>query len=84
MSRLIFNPLTGQFDFVGGGSSSGGSSGIMVWDEGSPLGTGIVLDFVGENVIASISGSVVQVFVTGSSGGSGLSHEQVMARVGLR
>lgn len=43
--------------------------GFLVQDEGVPLGTGTVFNFVGENVTASISGSVVQVYVTGSSSG---------------
>lgn len=61
--------------YVGGstsGSSGGGGgiSGISAWDEGIPLGTGTIFNFVGSNVEASISGSVVRVFVTGSSGGT--------------
>jgi hypothetical protein len=52
----------------GGGGGGTSSIGVMVWDEGVPLGTGTVLNFVGDNVSASISGSVVQVYVTGSSG----------------
>lgn len=43
--------------------------GFLVQDEGVPLGTGTVFNFVGDNITASISGSVVQVYVTGSSGG---------------
>jgi len=46
-----------------------GTFGVGVTDEGVFLGTGTVLDFVGENVDATISGSVVRVFVTGSIGG---------------
>lgn len=40
--------------------------GVMGWDEGIPLGTGTTLNFVGENVEATISGSVIRVFVTGT------------------
>lgn len=46
------------------------SGGFGVWDEGVSQGTGTILNFVGENVDASISGSVVRIFVTGSVGGS--------------
>lgn len=45
------------------------NGGFAVQDDGAPVGTGTTLNFVGSNVIASISGSVIQVFVTGSSGG---------------
>lgn len=43
---------------------------IFVQDEGTPVGTPQVFNFVGPNVTASISGSVVQVFITGSSSSS--------------
>lgn len=49
------------------------AGGFGVWDEGIPIGTGTILNFVGPNVDASISGSVVRVFVTGSTGGGGVS-----------
>lgn len=44
--------------------------GFAVRDEGVPIGTGTTLDFVGDNVQATISGDVIRVFVTGSSGGT--------------
>lgn len=47
--------------------------GFLVQDEGTPLGTGTVFNFVGNNVTASVSGSVIQVYVTGSSGGTNAS-----------
>ena len=56
----------------GSAGGAGGTTiglGVMTQDEGVPLGTGVTLNFVGANVEASISGSVVRVFVTGSSGG---------------
>ena len=56
--------------FTIGQSSAGGGIGFVAQDEGILLGTGTVLNFVGQNVEASISGSVVRVFITGSSGGS--------------
>ncbi len=47
------------------------AGGFAVTDEGVPVGTGTSLDFVGANVTASISGSVIKVYVTGSAGGGG-------------
>jgi len=44
--------------------------GIDAQNEGIPLGTGTTINFVGENVDASISGSVIRVFVTGSASGA--------------
>jgi hypothetical protein len=52
-----------------------GTFGVFVTDEGVPLQTGTRLDFVGENVEASISGTTVRVFVTGTVGGNGGGHE---------
>lgn len=43
--------------------------GFLVQDEGVPLGTGTVFNFVGNNVDVSVSGTVAMVFVTGSTGG---------------
>lgn len=55
----------------GGGASTGSSfSGIPVQDEGVPIGTGTVFNFVGNNVDVSVSGTVIRVFVTGSAGSS--------------
>lgn len=53
------------------GPAGAGNPGLMAWDEGTPLGTGTIINFVGANVEASVSGSVINVFVTGSSGGGG-------------
>lgn len=39
--------------------------GLMGWDEGQPLGTGSTINFRGEHVTSTISGSVLDVFVTG-------------------
>lgn len=44
-------------------------SSVVVWDEGSFVGTGTIINFVGANVDTSISGTVIRVFITGSSGG---------------
>lgn len=55
---------------TGSASSSGGLSGISVQEDGVPQGTGTVFNFVGSNVDVSVSGTVVRVFVTGSSGAS--------------
>ncbi|MCK5548791.1 MAG: collagen-like protein, partial [Thermoplasmata archaeon] len=44
-----------------------GTFGVFVTDEGAPIGTGTILDFIGEGVDASISGTVVRIFITGSA-----------------
>lgn len=46
---------------------TGTPNGLSVQDEGVPVGSPTTFNFVGSNVHASISGSVVRVFVTGSS-----------------
>ncbi|PJB50938.1 MAG: hypothetical protein CO103_01035 [Chloroflexi bacterium CG_4_9_14_3_um_filter_45_9] len=46
------------------------TNGIIIWNEGTPLGTGSVLNFVGDNVNVTMSGSVAWINVTGSAGGS--------------
>lgn len=68
--NATFTKSGSMFDLNVGGGGGGGGNGIMVWDEGVPLGTGTVMNFVGSNISATISGSVVRVFVTGSGGGS--------------
>jgi len=75
-------PFLQVFPTGSGGSSGGGGSGFgfVAWDEGVFLGTGTVLNFVGDNVQASISGSVVRVFVTGSSSGGGINTGTLDAR----
>lgn len=55
-----------------GPSGDPGTMGIVALDEGIILGTGIYVDFEGENVEASISGIHVRVFVTGGQGGGGI------------
>jgi len=50
--------------------SSGGLSSIAIQDEGVVKGNATTFNFVGTVVDASISGTVVRVFVTGSTGGS--------------
>jgi len=48
------------------------SVGMMGWDEGVPLGTGTVLNFVGAGVTATLSGTVFNIDVSGGgSGGTG-------------
>lgn len=55
----------------GGGGGGGGSGiGFVAWDEGIFLGTGTVLNFVGAGVTATISGTVVNVNVPSSGGGT--------------
>jgi len=69
LSASIVNGVV-TINAAAGGGGGGGQIGIMGWDEGIPLGTGTILNFVGPNVDASISGSVIRIFVTGSTGGS--------------
>ena len=63
-----------QFFKEGGGS--GGEStivntdGVIIWNEGTPLGTGSVLNFIGANVDVTMSGSVAAVSITDSVGSS--------------
>lgn len=52
------------------GVPGAGNPGMMVLDEGVPLGTGTILNFRGDPIVATISGSMVDVYITGSSGGS--------------
>lgn len=49
------------------GTSGGGN--LTIWDEGIPLGTATTLNFVGNGVDVSISGSVARVHISGSTGG---------------
>jgi len=48
-----------------------GAMGIYGLDEGAPLGTGSWVNFRGPNVEATISGTMIDVYVSGSSGGGG-------------
>lgn len=45
--------------------------GFIIQDEGVIIGTGTSLNFVGAGVTASMSGTVAQILITGSSSGSG-------------
>ena len=56
------------------------NAGVVVQDEGNPVGTGTTINFVGDNVSATINGSVVRVFVTGSIGGSTINTGTLDAR----
>lgn len=49
--------------------TSGGGTVLNIQDEGTLLGTATTLNFVGDSIDVTISGSVARVFVTGSSGG---------------
>ena len=46
-----------------GGGGGGGGLGVFVTDEGVPIGTGTTLDFTGDSIQATISGTVVNVDV---------------------
>lgn len=73
-TSLNWNNLYNVRQFYGGspstGTSGGGISGIVVQDDGVAQGTGTVLNFVGDNISVSVSGTVARVFVTGSAGSS--------------
>lgn len=61
------------FQVIPTGSSSGGGGivGIVAWDEGIPKGTGTIINFVGDGVTASVSGTVINVNIPGGGGGGG-------------
>ena len=65
--RNVYNVRTHITKKETGTSST--STPLAIQDEGIPLGFPGTINFVGANVDASISGSVVRVFVTGGSGG---------------
>lgn len=52
---------------VGGGAGPAGAGGVMGWDEGIPLGTGTILNVVGKGGQLSLSGTVLQLSISGSS-----------------
>ncbi|HEY6021440.1 MAG TPA: hypothetical protein VIY48_16495, partial [Candidatus Paceibacterota bacterium] len=54
-----------------GPAGAGGMGGVMIWDEGIPVSTGTVFNFRGTPITATISGTVVDVFVTGTPGATG-------------
>lgn len=54
-------------------------NGIAAQDEGTPIGTGTTINFVGPNVDASMIGSVIRVFVTGSTGGAAVTQPYISA-----
>ena len=51
----------------GGGGADGNDFGVYVLDEGTPLGTGSWLNFTGDNIEATISGTTVNIFSTGTA-----------------
>jgi hypothetical protein len=56
------------------GTSAGGAGGggfISVWDEGIPIGSGTVFNFVGNGVTSTRSGTVINVDIPGGGGGGG-------------
>lgn len=54
-----------------GSAGGAGISSVNIQDEGAPAGTATTFNFVGDNVHASVSGTVVRVFVTGTAGAPG-------------
>lgn len=76
--RLVSGTSTIQWDniydarqFFGGGNGGGISTGsIAIYDEGVYQGQATAIDFVGDNVSASLlAGQKARVFITGSAGG---------------
>jgi hypothetical protein len=63
-----------------GGGGGVGIQGIPVQDEGVFVATGSVLNFVGDNISATVSGSVIRVYVTGSASGGGINTGTLDAR----
>jgi hypothetical protein len=62
-----------MFDlFVTGTTPGVDQIGAFILDEGIPLGTGTWLNFVGENVSVTVSGTTARIFVTGSTHGHGV------------
>jgi hypothetical protein len=57
------------------GPAGAGNPGLMIWNEGVPLNTGTVMNFVGDGVDATISGSVAQISISASGGGRTLIEE---------
>lgn len=68
-SAISWNNLYDVRQFIQVVPTGSGGGALSIWDEGVPLGTASVLNFVGQNVEATLSGTVARVFVTGSSGG---------------
>jgi len=58
----------GNFGLAAPGVGASGL-GVFLTDEGFPLGTGTTLDFVGDGVVVTLSGTVAKVFITGGGGG---------------
>lgn len=57
-------------------SAGAGGLGVVVWASGTFVATGTVLNFLGDAVSLSVSGSVVQILITGSIGPQGPSGSQ--------
>lgn len=51
------------------GPVGAGNPGLWVLDEGTPLGTGTIFNFRGTPIVATISGSMIDVYVTENAGG---------------
>lgn len=66
---VTFAGNVATIDATAGGG--GGGMGVVGWNEGVFLGTGTILNFVGDGIDASISGTVIQVRVTGSASADG-------------
>lgn len=70
-SRLTtYSASGGQFIVISNTPDPQDNIGAMAWNQGIPLGTGTVFNFRGTEVQASISGSVVDIYVSGTSQGA--------------
>lgn len=60
--------------------SDNSAGSIFIQDEGILLGSPSTLNFVGDNVLVTVSGTVARVFVTGSASGGGVNTGTLDAR----
>lgn len=70
-ARQFISPQTTG---TGGG---GGLSSVAVQDEGVPQGNATTFNFVGPSVVASVSGSVAQIYISGGGGASFAGVDQI-------
>lgn len=70
-TRLYTYSASGQFIVISNTPDPQDNIGAMIWDEGVPLGSGTIFNFVGDAVAVTLSGTVVRVLVTGSIGPQG-------------
>lgn len=71
-SRILWGNLYDVRQFFRMQPTGTGAGNLNVYDEGALLGAVTGIDFVGNNVTASVSGTRARVFITGSVGGGGV------------